>query len=98
SIEDGLGEDDWAGWRRLTAALGARVQLVGDDIFVTNDRFLARGIAEGVGNAILIKLNQIGTVSETGAAMARAAAAGYRSVVSHQGRQRGPGRASRSAT
>ena len=84
SIEDGLGEDDWAGWRRLTAALGARVQLVGDDIFVTNDRFLARGIAEGVGNAILIKLNQIGTVSETGAAMARAAAAGYRSVVSHR--------------
>ena len=84
SIEDGLGEDDWAGWRRLTAALGARVQLVGDDIFVTNDRLLARGIAEGVGNAILIKLNQIGTVSETRAAMRRAAAAGYRSVVSHR--------------
>ena len=84
SIEDGLGEDDWAGWRRLTAALGARVQLVGDDVFVTNDRLLARGIAEGVGNAILIKLNQIGTVSETRAAMARAAAAGYRSVVSHR--------------
>jgi len=84
SIEDGLGEDDWAGWRRLTAALGARVQLVGDDIFVTNDRLLARGIAEGVGNAILIKLNQIGTVSETRAAMGRAATAGYRSVVSHR--------------
>ena len=84
SIEDGLGEDDWAGWRRLTTALGARVQLVGDDIFVTNDRLLARGIAEGVGNAILIKLNQIGTVSETRAAMGRAATAGYRSVVSHR--------------
>jgi len=84
SIEDGLGEDDWAGWRRLTAALGARVQLVGDDVFVTNERLLARGIAEGVGNAILIKLNQIGTVSETRAAMRRAATAGYRSVVSHR--------------
>jgi len=84
SIEDGLGEDDWAGWRRLTAALGARVQLVGDDVFVTNERFLARGIAESVGNAILIKLNQIGTVSETRAAMSRAAGAGYRSVVSHR--------------
>ena len=84
SIEDGLGEDDWAGWRRLTATLGARVQLVGDDVFVTNERLLSRGIAEGVGNAILIKLNQIGTVSETRAAMSRAAAGGYRSVVSHR--------------
>src|SRR5207245_1082476 len=84
SIEDGLGENDWAGWQRLTAALGSRVQLVGDDVFVTNEKLLARGIAEGVGNAILIKLNQIGTVSETRAAMSRAAAGGYRSVVSHR--------------
>ncbi len=84
SIEDGLGENDWAGWKRLTAALGSRVQLVGDDVFVTNEKLLARGIAEKVGNAILIKLNQIGTVSETRAAMARAAGAGYRSVVSHR--------------
>ncbi|HUE30771.1 MAG TPA: phosphopyruvate hydratase, partial [Verrucomicrobiae bacterium] len=84
SIEDGLGESDWAGWRRLTAALGSRVQLVGDDIFVTNEKLLARGIEQKVGNAILIKLNQIGTVSETRAAMARAARADYRSIVSHR--------------
>jgi enolase len=84
SIEDGLGENDWAGWQRLTQRLGRQRQLVGDDIFVTNERLLARGIAEGVGNAILIKLNQIGTITETRAAMARAAAAGYRSIVSHR--------------
>ena len=84
SIEDGLGENDWDGWKRLTAALGKRVQLVGDDLFVTNDKILARGIAEGVGNAILVKVNQIGTLTETRAAMARAARAGYRSVVSHR--------------
>src|SRR5207302_2933630 len=84
SIEDGLGENDWAGWQRLTAALGGRVQLVGDDVFVTNESLLARGIADRVGNAILIKLNQIGTVTETRAAMARAASAGYRSIVSHR--------------
>jgi enolase len=84
SIEDGLGENDWAGWQRLTTALGARVQLVGDDIFVTNEAQLAQGIAQGVANAILIKVNQIGTVSETRAAMRRAAGAGYRSIVSHR--------------
>ena len=84
SIEDGLGENDWTGWQRLTAALGSRVQLVGDDVFVTNESLLARGIADRVGNAILIKLNQIGTVTETRAAMARAASAGYRSIVSHR--------------
>jgi enolase len=84
SIEDGLGENDWGGWERLTRALGARVQLVGDDIFVTNEALLAQGIQRGVANAILIKLNQIGTVSETRAAMRRAAAAGYRSIVSHR--------------
>ena len=84
SIEDGLGENDWPGWQRLTAALGGRVQLVGDDVFVTNESLLARGIADRVGNAILIKLNQIGTVTETRAAMARATSAGYRSIVSHR--------------
>src|SRR5881628_3788291 len=84
SIEDGLGENDWAGWQRLTAALGRRVQLVGDDIFVTNEKLLARGIEQKVGNAILVKLNQIGTVTETRAAMARAAQAGYRAIVSHR--------------
>src|SRR5438094_3732635 len=73
SIEDGLGEDDWAGWQRLTAALGGRVQLVGDDIFVTNERLLARGIADRRGNPILIKLNQSGTVTETRAGTAPAA-------------------------
>jgi enolase len=84
SIEDGLGENDWPGWQRLTKALGARVQLVGDDVFVTNEKLLARGIDAGVANAILVKLNQIGTVTETRATMARASAAGYRSVVSHR--------------
>jgi enolase len=84
SIEDGLGENDWAGWQRLTKALGKRVQLVGDDVFVTNEKLLARGIADGVGNAILIKVNQIGTLMETRAAMAKAASAGYRSIVSHR--------------
>ena len=84
SIEDGLGENDWTGWQRLTAVLGKRVQLVGDDVFVTNEKILARGIAEGVANAILIKVNQIGTLTETRATMARATAASYRNVVSHR--------------
>jgi enolase len=84
SIEDGLGENDWAGWKRLTTALGKKVQIVGDDVFVTNDAILARGIAEGVANAILIKVNQIGTLTETRAAMARATRASYRNVVSHR--------------
>jgi enolase len=84
SIEDGLGENDWDGWKKLTARLGTSVQLVGDDVFVTNEVILRRGIAEGVGNAILIKVNQIGTVTETLAAMGCAAAAGYRSIVSHR--------------
>ena len=65
SIEDGLAEDDWSGWHLLTTALGSTVQLVGDDLFVTNTDRLARGIAEGIGNAILVKVNQIGTLSET---------------------------------
>ncbi len=65
SIEDGLGENDWEGWKKLTASLGARVQLVGDDLFVTNTKILARGIRERVANSILIKVNQIGTLTET---------------------------------
>jgi enolase len=84
SIEDGLYEDDWGGWQRLTAALGSRVQLVGDDIFVTNTDLLARGIREGAGNAILIKPNQIGTLTETLEAVEMAKRAGYGVVVSHR--------------
>jgi enolase len=84
SIEDGVGENDWEGWKKLTARLGKTVQLVGDDVFVTNEAILRRGIAEGVGNAILIKVNQIGTVTETLAAMRCAADARYRQIVSHR--------------
>ena len=84
SIEDGLAEDDWEGWAKLTAALGDRCQLVGDDLFVTNTERLARGIESGVGNAILIKVNQIGTLSETLEAIEMARAAGYLSVISHR--------------
>ena len=84
SIEDGCAENDWRGWALLTKQLGSRVQLVGDDLFVTNPQILARGISEGVANAILIKLNQIGTVTETLDAIAMAAKAGYASVISHR--------------
>jgi len=84
SIEDGLAEDDWAGWAKLTAALGDRVQLVGDDLFVTNTERLARGISEDVANAILIKLNQIGTLTETLEAIELARANGYQSIISHR--------------
>lgn len=84
TIEDGLAEDDWAGWAELTQRLGKRVQLVGDDLFVTNTGRLARGIREGVGNSILIKLNQIGTLTETLAAIEMAGHAGYTSVISHR--------------
>jgi enolase len=84
SIEDGLAEDDWEGWRELTARLGKKVQLVGDDIFVTNRERLAKGIAEGVANSILIKLNQIGTLTETLAAIEMAKRAGYTAVISHR--------------
>jgi enolase len=84
SIEDGLAENDWEGWKKLTTVLGKRVQLVGDDIVVTNTSILARGIREGVGNAILIKLNQIGTLTETLAAIDMARRAGYTAVVSHR--------------
>lgn len=84
SLEDGLAEDDWKGWKLMTASLGEKVQIVGDDIFVTNTTLLAKGIKEGIGNAILIKLNQIGTVTETLEAMKMAAEAGYTSVISHR--------------
>jgi len=84
SIEDGCAEQDWQGWQLLTQALGDRVQIVGDDVFVTNPAILKKGIDERVANALLVKLNQIGTVTETLDAMAMAAAAGYRSVVSHR--------------
>jgi enolase len=84
SIEDGLAEGDWDGWKSLTAALGGRVQLVGDDVFVTNPEILKRGIAEKVGNSILVKLNQIGTVTETLDAVAMARDAGYASIISHR--------------
>jgi enolase len=84
SIEDGLAEGDWDGWKTLTKALGNRVQLVGDDVFVTNPEILKRGISEQIANALLVKLNQIGTVSETLDAVAMARKAGYASVISHR--------------
>jgi len=84
SIEDGLAEDDWVGWATLTKELGAKVQLVGDDIFVTNTKRLERGIKEGIGNSILIKVNQIGTLTETLGAIEMARKAGYTSVISHR--------------
>lgn len=84
SIEDGCAEQDWRGWALLTQELGSKVQLVGDDVFVTNPSILRKGIDEGVGNALLVKLNQIGTVTETLDAIAIASAAGYRSVISHR--------------
>jgi len=89
SIEDGMAEDDWAGWGQLTDRLGRRVQLVGDDLFVTNPAILASGIEKGVANAILIKVNQIGTLSETLAAMRLARDHGYASIVSHRSGETG---------
>jgi enolase len=84
SIEDGMDEQDWDGWKALTRRIGERVQLVGDDLFVTNTERLARGIELGVANSILIKVNQIGTLSETLAAIAMAREAGYTAVMSHR--------------
>ena len=84
SIEDGMGENDWEGWAMLTGALGDRMQLVGDDLFVTNVKRLKEGIDRGVGNAILVKLNQIGTLSETLDAIAMAQRAGYAAIISHR--------------
>ena len=84
SLEDGMGETDWEGWDMLTRALGDRVQLVGDDLFVTNTKLLSEGIARGIGNSILIKVNQIGTLTETLEAIEMARAAGYTAIVSHR--------------
>ena len=84
SIEDGLAEDDWSGWKKLTERLGAKVQLVGDDLFVTNPKFLQKGIDLGCANAILVKVNQIGTLSETFAAVKLAQQSGYRAIMSHR--------------
>jgi enolase len=84
SIEDGMSEDDWEGWIALTHAIGGKVQLVGDDLFVTNPTRLADGIGRGAANAILVKVNQIGTLSETMDAVEMAHKAGYRAVMSHR--------------
>ncbi len=84
SIEDGMGEEDWAGWSTLTDRLGNRMQLVGDDLFVTNTERLKRGIENGVANSILIKVNQIGTLTETLAAVRMARESGYSAVMSHR--------------
>jgi enolase len=84
SIEDGVAEDDWDAWRALTEQIGDRVQLVGDDLFVTSAERLRRGIDEGVGNAILVKVNQIGTLTETLETIALARSSGYRAVISHR--------------
>jgi enolase len=84
SIEDGMSEDDWQGWKQLTEAVGAKCQLVGDDLFVTNTGRLARGIAEGIGNSILVKVNQIGSLTETLAAVSMAQSASYTAVMSHR--------------
>ena len=84
SIEDGMAEDDWEGWKKLTAKLGGKVQLVGDDLFVTNEERLVKGIEKGVANAILIKVNQIGTLTETFNAIETAKRAGYTCIISHR--------------
>jgi enolase len=84
SLEDGMGEQDWPGWQLLTKELGKKTQLVGDDIFVTNTTIFKRGIEQGIANSILIKLNQIGTVTETIEAIEMARKAGYTSIVSHR--------------
>jgi len=84
SIEDGCAEDDWEGWKLLTERLGGKVQLVGDDLFVTNTKRLSQGIAQGVGNSILVKVNQIGTLTETFDAIEMAKRAGYTAVISHR--------------
>ena len=84
SIEDGMSEDDWGGWELLTAKIGDRCQLVGDDLFVTNVEYLARGIKNGIANAVLIKLNQIGTLTETLEAISMAQNSGYNAIISHR--------------
>jgi len=84
SLEDGLAEDDWKGWKALTGALGSRIQIVGDDLFVTNRKRLEMGISQGIANSILIKLNQIGSLTETLETIQTAKEAGYTNVVSHR--------------
>ena len=84
SLEDPLAEDDWPGWQRLTASLGGRVQIVGDDLFVTNSERIARGITEGCANALLVKVNQIGTLTETFSAVELAHRSGMRCMMSHR--------------
>ena len=84
SIEDGLGENDWSGWKELTARLGSKMQLVGDDIFVTNPKIFKKGIAEKIGNAILVKVNQIGSLSETLEAVNIARKNKYKAIISHR--------------
>ena len=84
SIEDGLSEDDWNGWATMTVRLGKRVQIVGDDIFVTNKKIIKRGIEEGIANSVLIKLNQIGTLTETLDSIETAKKAGYTAIISHR--------------
>ena len=84
SIEDGLAEGDWNGWKAMTRQMGGRIQVVGDDVFVTNPEILKQGIEHGIANSVLIKLNQIGTVSETLDAIAMAHQAGYTTVISHR--------------
>ncbi|HUX01617.1 MAG TPA: phosphopyruvate hydratase, partial [Phycisphaerae bacterium] len=84
SIEDGMAENDWAGWKKMTDRLGDKIQIVGDDLFVTNTQRLATGIEKGVANSILIKVNQIGTLTETLAAIDMAHRAGYTAVISHR--------------
>ena len=84
SIEDGMAEEDWDGWKKLTDAIGHRVQLVGDDLFVTNTKILQRGITNGIANSILIKVNQIGTVTETINAVQLAQTNGYTTIMSHR--------------
>ena len=88
SIEDGLDQEDWEGWQRLTQRLGQKVQLVGDDLFVTNTERIARGITMGAGNAVLIKVNQIGTLTEAMEAVELAHKAGYRTILSHRSGER----------
>ena len=84
SIEDGLGEDDWRGWGNLTRRLGGRIQLVGDDLFVTNPAIIQQGINGGIANAVLVKVNQVGTLTETLQAIELAKRAGYGTIISHR--------------
>ena len=89
SIEDGLAENDWTGWKKMNAKLGSKIQIVGDDVFVTNPKIIAKGIKDNIANSVLIKLNQIGTVTETIDAINMAHKAGWTTVVSHRSGETG---------